>query len=367
MILDTFKNTNPGVEHISLLVSSSLSDNKVVGATINITDCNFQNLFTALSNLTSITLTYDNETELALSLSNPVLHDNQYFFYTVSPVVIDTGSLTLATCSNVQFTPPIAVERFATSDYNALYNNSELSVTGSYIYQVDRRKDNINPTNLLAIQGGSATPAEVQESNYSVNSYTIPRYDGSKLTSGSLYFDDPALQFRPFKGSIYPYNTTYDIIVSASYTSENTTTLWFNPTAQNSTETSPPSGRPIYEEIDNRFVRIKNRKVYDIDGNVVYLLGYDQIGQTEQPLPPIPSGSEFACNCYEIYLREGYYGEVRSGWVNFVDCSGSAQYRTFNTSGGIEYFYVSAQQITSYSADGVLQVPVGECSSGTLN
>lgn len=367
MTLDGFKNTNPGIEHLSLLVSSSTSDNKVVGVTINLTDCNFQNLFSGLSGLTSITLTYDNETELVLNTSDPTLYENQYFYYTVSPIAIDTGSLTLAICSNISFSPPLSVSRFATSDYNALYNNSELSVTGSYIYQVDRRKDNINPTNITSIQAGNATPAEVQESNYSSKSYTLPRYDGSKLTSGSLFFDDPALQFRPFKGSVYAFGTPYSNIVSASYTNENTQTLWFNPTSQNSIETSPPAGRPIYEEDKNKFVRIKNRKVYDIDGNNVYILGYDQIGQVEVSLPPIPSGSEFECNCYEIFLQEGYYGETRSGWINFTDCTGSAQYRTFNTSGGMEYFYVTAQQINSYSADGITLTLFSDCSSGTLN
>lgn len=74
---------------------------------------------------------------------------------------------------------------FYFSEYNVLVNNSERSRQSTLFQEVDRNSG-IVPQNLPAINSNQATPAQVQDSNYSSNAYSNIRYNGSILSSAQL-------------------------------------------------------------------------------------------------------------------------------------------------------------------------------------
>lgn len=289
MVIEEFINTDPEVENLALFISSSLEgDQSIIGINIHVTDCGFQNVVTSLASLNTVTLFYTNGSELVLDVQEGTVIDDSYYYYPVTPILVDTGSLNLDSCSSIILDPPIATLRFAVTDDNALYNNSESSRTATYIYQVDRRKDAINPTNLSSIISQSASPAEVQEGNYYIKSYTGIRYDGIKvvghisgseafalspfggsLTGGALEFDDPALAYIPFQASIHGLTIDSGSIINRAIGDRELKTLYFNPITPGSTLTTPSLNRPIYEERGNQFFRLQNIKFYIPDANIL--------------------------------------------------------------------------------------------------
>ena len=74
---------------------------------------------------------------------------------------------------------------FYFSEYNVLVNNSERSRQSTLFQEIDRNSG-IVPQNLPAINNNQATPAQVQDSNYSSNAYSNIRYNGSILSSAQL-------------------------------------------------------------------------------------------------------------------------------------------------------------------------------------
>lgn len=80
---------------------------------------------------------------------------------------------------------PFIVDGFYNSDYNVTLNNSEKDRISNKFYKVDRTKD-INPQNLESILAGSATYANIQDSNYASKAFTGIRYEGSKLQGQEL-------------------------------------------------------------------------------------------------------------------------------------------------------------------------------------
>lgn len=73
-----------------------------------------------------------------------------------------------------------------TNDYNALINNADGERLSTFYKQVDYSTNQNIPVNFEQIISGSAYPAAVQDSNYTSNWYTIPRYIGSKNTTDNL-------------------------------------------------------------------------------------------------------------------------------------------------------------------------------------
>lgn len=72
------------------------------------------------------------------------------------------------------------------NDYNATMNNADGERLSTFYKQVDYSTDQNIPINFQQIISGTAYPAAVQDSNYTSNWYTIPRYIGSKNTTDNF-------------------------------------------------------------------------------------------------------------------------------------------------------------------------------------
>jgi len=78
---------------------------------------------------------------------------------------------------------PIFDIPFYGSDYDALINNYNDNRPSGYIMEVDYSENSVIPVNRLAILEGTATKAQVPDSNYTAISSIRPKYLGSKLSS----------------------------------------------------------------------------------------------------------------------------------------------------------------------------------------
>ena len=97
------------------------------------------------------------------------------------------GNVTI-TNRQVVFSPYLTSESgpFQNSDYNAIINNSEINRFSEWRQQIDYISDQLIPTNFQAIISGTATPASVQDSNYTSYQYSGIRYIGSKNTTDNF-------------------------------------------------------------------------------------------------------------------------------------------------------------------------------------
>jgi hypothetical protein len=184
------------------------------------------------------------------------------------------------------FPPPQTLE-FKNNDYNAQFNNAinlrRIQQTGSLdsntggVFEIDRRSDQIVPSNLNAILSGSAVTASFQESNLYSKTWTSGRYDGTKLTSGSLFYNDPALSFIAFEGAKYSLEESSSYIRGLFSTSSVITpelkTYYFNAPFinvrtdlrsyfQGSLTSRPTVGQPVYELVKKDFKRISRSKIF---------------------------------------------------------------------------------------------------------
>lgn len=275
MDITTFKNTEP--TGISLLISGS--EQRVRAVTISIDDCNLNNLNTPLSVLSSFT-TIVNSIETTFYVTNTELISPTHYYYDIdtgsySPQdypTFNTSSTSAGVCYTVT-TDPEANLGFLGTDADVLLGEASNLRRASYIFEVDRREDNINPTNLTAILSESAVTAEVQDSSYSSNYFTRPRFDGVKLNSGSLYYDDPALIYISFQASVHGSSVSYKQITAIPDSERKITTLYFNPDLPNSKQSIPSIGKPIYLEDGNKFIRLENKKFYIVESGLLGQIG----------------------------------------------------------------------------------------------
>jgi len=88
----------------------------------------------------------------------------------------------------VVFSPYLTSESgpFQNSDYNALINNATENRLSQWYQQVDYATNQVVPVNFQQIISGTATPAAVQDSNYTSYQYSGIRYIGSKNTTDNF-------------------------------------------------------------------------------------------------------------------------------------------------------------------------------------
>jgi hypothetical protein len=91
---------------------------------------------------------------------------------------------------------------FDNSIYNAIINNVINNRTNKFKMDVDYSTNPTIPVNQIALINGTATRAQVPESNYTSKQVTIPRYDGSKLSSANYNFPTPAGRVGPNIGRV---------------------------------------------------------------------------------------------------------------------------------------------------------------------
>jgi len=96
--------------------------------------------------------------------------------------------------SLVSFDPYISSlgVNFENSVYYATPNNYNENRSNSFIYDVDYSTNATTATNRIAVISGSATPAEVPDSNYTMRRIINPRYDGCEVASADYNFYTPS-------------------------------------------------------------------------------------------------------------------------------------------------------------------------------
>lgn len=321
-----FISTDPSLygnnhHNINLLVSSSLITSGTVkvpsgsiylqGMTIPFVSKESVSIETALREVTSVRF------KLAgYNIKAPIIarqHKNNYYFFRTQSTYLPAlpsgyeivGDQRIYSASNAELILiPYISTPYQNSDYNPLISTTQVSVRSPIRQVVDRAANQIEPTNLLAILSQSATPAEVQESDYTKASVINGRYVGSVLDNEGISGDDPALNIRSFVGSVYPEGA--DVTTLVNSTNVVTKNIYFNivripskqipPGASYVSDISFPSttgslriisasytngsldtnttytleGNLLYEEQDKKFVRIVSSKVLATEKGTVF-------------------------------------------------------------------------------------------------
>lgn len=174
---------------------------------------NVQQITVPLSTGDNITLNVTSVTQ-AQSPGTLVMPVTKYFYYNIEPLQVDNiGSIGIATGTLV-FSPSLDTFSFADSSYNVLEGSVEASRQSSYIMLADRYKIGTltNPTytgplNIVELLSGSATKADVQDSNYTTTGWINARYEGTK-TDRIDYLSEPAISGKFFQAAEFPLGAT---------------------------------------------------------------------------------------------------------------------------------------------------------------
>ena len=136
----------------------------------------------------------DFEIPLTLSSSYGIVEGQSYSFQmrgsdlsvtilASSPLLLlFTGSIPPVTTTETLVTIEPSYD-FQFSDYNVLNGNIDIARTSRQFLDVDYSTGVLTPTNITTIISGTATPAAVQDSNYTLQRHTNPRYGGSRQSS----------------------------------------------------------------------------------------------------------------------------------------------------------------------------------------
>jgi hypothetical protein len=101
---------------------------------------------------------------------------------------VEVDPLTYLSCSSPVILNPFLnnISNFYNSDFNALINNSELDRLSEWHQRVDYSTAQTVPVNFQQLISGTATPASVQDSNYTSYQFSGLRYWGSKNTTDNF-------------------------------------------------------------------------------------------------------------------------------------------------------------------------------------
>lgn len=135
----------------------------------------------------------------------------QYYFFNVSPQIIQNAGDEYITPGQIIFTPGIDGPGFQESGYSATQGLAENIRQSDYIMQADRISYISTgaglPTNMEQLQANTATRAHVQDSLYSDTGWISGRYEGTKLDRLTNSGADPALQGTFFEGAAFSLDT----------------------------------------------------------------------------------------------------------------------------------------------------------------
>lgn len=324
--LSVFKTTEPNQGEVRYFIDSSSTSpaaDYIDFITIHTSDCNGVSRLESIENLTSIKIG-----DTLIKTKNGVKYTNHFHYEIASPGF--TGSLEAisGSCTFSELLPLPRLYDFKNNDYNAQFNNaikprrgyltgSTATKTGG-VFELDKQRDTIIPANLNAVLNGSAITASFQESNIYSKAWTLPRYEGSKLTSGSLFFNDPALSFTAFKGVKFPILESSSYIRSQSYADLEIRDFYFNPPynytkgayEQGSTTAYPPATQPVYEKIGKEYKRVTKSKVYIPGTEDILVLSDYQVLYEYKPTtsnPGATSGDNMFTVMIETIAQQDYY------------------------------------------------------------
>lgn len=210
--LDLFKTDyDPGIYGIRMYTSESV----VKAFNIDVLAINNVNTVASLEELTSIKLKLGS-TELNYNITSGESL-NGYYHFTVEEQSYDSGLFNTyeGTQIDVNLFPELSNTLFLKSEYQATLNNANTNRTTSFIFDVDRSKNQIIPVNYQSIMSGSATPAQYQELNHTSIGLRNSRYDGSQ-TSKAEYGTLPSIGLQTFEGVLFGAEVTNDAICSQS-------------------------------------------------------------------------------------------------------------------------------------------------------
>lgn len=296
-----FINTDPRSygdgPNVNLLYSSSVADPGVdntptapfviQGISIPFAAANGIDISAALKEVDQLRFTFTEGTITLVITARQ--KKNGYFFFRTNPVTFNTlPSLVEVVQSGTPYEQniyrfddtgfvflPYVQLSFINNDYNVLFNNATISKVNAVAQKVDRTSDAANPTNLTAIINQTATPAEIQNCSYTKAGIINGRYEGTKLNSGSLPKNDPALSLREFKGSLYSLGSSDTTVKAINLADREVINIYFNANVSSSgvnrlVQTFPDSTNLLFQEQGNRFIRIVDRKVFAVELNKIY-------------------------------------------------------------------------------------------------
>jgi len=99
--------------------------------------------------------------------------------------------------------PQILNENYDYSEFNPLLNNAITDNVSSIYGMVEYDNGNIVPSNFGLIQRGAASKAEIKDYYYNLKRHTLPRYEGSKITSDGFNLMGQSGDIPAEKNNIY--------------------------------------------------------------------------------------------------------------------------------------------------------------------
>ncbi len=314
-----FSNTKPQNGTINLLYSQSIGQSgnfTIVGACIPFESANGINIENSLQQLTEFTINKQDSPETIdkvifdvsqktrksgyyfvqfdqssyINNETFILGDNSTFVsesFTSASINYESdqngsfNNIPPATENEAVLLDPFIVGTFTNSQYETLLSNATNLEPNSFKFIVDRNESQINPKNFDSIISRSAVKANVQDSNYTDTGLINSRYNGTKLTSGSVVGDSPGLSFTQFGGSIHTDdsdNTTIskidasERIIEQIYFDFDKNRIISSSATVSSYSRIPQVGNYVYEfdNESNRYVRLVNSKIFNIEsGRVV--------------------------------------------------------------------------------------------------
>ena len=261
--LSTFKTQSPPSDQgIKLLFDYY---GKVIAINIKDTGCDDKNYALSLATLQYITIN-----KVTIEIIETFPQDGHYSYTTVPtylPLDFQTG-----VCSSVVLVPLKDGIDFTYSNYNATLGNSVELRRYNGVYEVDYRNavtGSAKPSNLQAILSGSATLAEVQESNYTTVGIANSHYNGAK-TSINDYGINSAISATPFKAATYLSSVADAYICSQSLSDKTINEYIFT-----GNDKFPTSGSRIFELDGSRLLPVRDRKVWVESNNRVLATDID--------------------------------------------------------------------------------------------
>ena len=360
--LTDFKTTDPGSGGVSFAFNTS---NEITGLTISVFDCSGNSRVESVANLTSIEIG-----GATFNTDNGEVYPGYYYYEVTNTVTTSSIESYTGSCTTSTLLPAPAIDTFRNSNYNAEYNNAvvprRVQRTGSFtsdqsgIFEIDRRNDQIQPSNLDNIISGSAVTASFQESNLYSKAWTSGRYDGAKLDSGSLYLNEPALSFKSFEAAKFSLFESSSLIRSTSLSDLNIETFYFNPPFktirtglvsyfQGSIIEQPPANQPVYELVDKDFKRLTRTKLYipSVD-EIVNIYDY-RVAYEPRPVSRSATDNIFTLEIQTLATTQDY--------IYYWDNQNPSQLQTqVIRAGDTEEIIVSASFVTStgeYSLDAI--------------
>jgi hypothetical protein len=114
-----------------------------------------------------------------------LLEEGSFFITQNNP---GTGNFTFGTVntSSLLLNPYTNTPNITYSDYNATLGNATDIRPGTIYQDIDYSSNTVTPVNFNQLISGSATKANIPDSNYSTKRITKPRYEGSRSTSNDF-------------------------------------------------------------------------------------------------------------------------------------------------------------------------------------